>query len=233
MFAERWMYVPVAGFALVAGWACERIAREKLLPLVSAAVLTLAGLLGAARIQDWNSMERLARSSIRGYPNGAKVWNELGISLGERGLHEEAAEAFKRSVALEDDDPSAWKNDATALFNLGRYQESAASWRRVLALSRKDVGVLWKGLGQAELAAGERAAAAEHLEKARTLLPNDGEIAADLSRLSGTAGEETLRAKYEAAVRLEMQGLHAEAARLPNPGLTRMPLVYVFLPHDP
>jgi tetratricopeptide (TPR) repeat protein len=176
VFAERFLYVPVAGLSLLLAWTLERLVRDapgrRRVAVVGLAGLLLTfGTLAARRVADWSSEERLARSSLRVYPDGAEVWRGLGLVLGSSGDDEQALAAFERSLGIEPRAPQTLQAYATALVNLGRYDEGADAWRRCIEATPGEAGVLWLGLGQAELLAGEAITAHEALERANALLP--------------------------------------------------------------
>lgn len=177
LFAERLLYLPLAGLALGAGWAGGRWAAAGRLPRygkpVLAAVLLLFGGLAARRVEAWDSEETLARSSLASYPGGSEVWEHLGAGLGAQGRHEEAVETYERSLAINPDHPRSWKHYADTLMALGRYDDAARAWRRALDLSPPDLGLLWRGFGEAELRAGRGEQAARALARAHELMPAD------------------------------------------------------------
>ncbi len=205
LFAERYLYVPMTGFVLLVAWALDRAVPRRVVPTrvalgVVAAVLLVAGGLTVARVEQWSSDERLARSSLAAYPRGSEVWRDLGLAVGGHGRHDEALAAFERSLELEPEAPQTWKAYATALVNLGRYDEGTRAWRRCIELTG-DVGSLWLGLGQAELFAGEVSSARESLGRARALMPGNPDVAAWYGR-----------ALHEQALQLERAGRYGEAA---------------------
>ena len=86
--------------------------------------------------------------------------NRLGISLRAQGRLEEAAQAFERGAAAQDDVPELHLNLAETLTKLQRYDAARASYDRVLEL-RDDVNAHW-ALYELEQMQGNRAAALDH-----------------------------------------------------------------------
>lgn len=76
VFAERFLYLPVAGLALLAAFALARACVKpgpRRVGLVGLGLVLAAGVaVGAKRVPDWGSDERLARSSIEAYPGGSR-----------------------------------------------------------------------------------------------------------------------------------------------------------------
>ena len=207
LFAEHFLYVPVAGLVLVIAWALDRWIRtpaRRCIALVGLGVtLVVFGAMTAVRVEDWASDEKLARSSLEAYPNGSEVWRDLGLIVGLEGRHEEALEAFERSLRIEPDAPQTWKAYATALINLGRHEEGAKAWRRCVELTPGEIGPLWKGLGQAELLAGRLEAARDALSRAHGLMPGDLETASLYGEaLLGSARRQLGAGNTEDAIRL-------------------------------
>jgi hypothetical protein len=189
VFAERYLYVPLAGFALFAAWLLERVAvRLPLLRPVVVGALALAlvacFVLAADRVGDWSSDERLARSSLEVYPGGSEVWRDLGLAVGREGRHAEALAAFERAVELEPRAPQTWKAYATALVNLGQYEEGARAWRECIERTPGETPpALWRGLGEAllygaraQVDAGDPAEALRLVGEIEALGHADGEI---------------------------------------------------------
>jgi protein O-mannosyl-transferase len=204
LFAERWLYLPLAGFAILVGWILERVPGRvpwrRAAWTVSASALVLLAGITAVRVQDWGSPGNLAESALRGYPLTAKVWHELGISREQSGRTAEAADAFRRSLDLDPSDPRVWMSYANALVRLGRQRESAEAWRRLIALAPSDAGIrsrLSEGLFARGLAASRSGATDEARSWFREALSTDPEI---------------LRRRHESAVRFEGAKHYAEAA---------------------
>jgi tetratricopeptide (TPR) repeat protein len=239
LFAERWLYLPLAGFAILVGWILERVPgrapwRRAAWTVSVSALVLLAGIT-AVRVHDWGSPGRLAESALRYYPRTAKVWHELGISREQSGRTAEAADAFRRSLDLDPSNPRVFMSYANVLTRLGRHRESAEAWRRLIALAPKEIAALWTGLGEAELAAGDLDEATRALSKAHELAPSDAGVGSRLADClfargltasrSGATNEarswfrealstnpEILRRRHESAVRLESAKRYGEAA---------------------
>ena len=182
-FAERWLYLPVAGAALLLAPALGGLARRapRAFPVIGAVVLVLAA--GTAlRVEDWSSRERLARATLRWYPDASLPWLELGLVQAARGETAAAAASFRRSLAVVPERAFAWQQYATAEMKLGDFQRALAAWRSALDLSPPDLGPLWRGLGTAQLATGRSEEAVRSLQTAHRLMPDDPHTRALLAR---------------------------------------------------
>ncbi len=218
LFAERFFYLPVAGFALLVTGELARLVRTnggRRAALVALGVVSVvfAGMT-ALRVQDWSSPESIARAGVRAYPRASGAWLELGLALAARGEDAEAAEAFEKSLEECPQSPFTWKNYAVALMRLGRYEESVAAWRRCLEMSPPDLAPLWRGLGKAELLAGHPDRAVRALGRAYQLRRRDAERQQD-PRVKAVLEREAdeLRVIYQQALlRLAQQRLREARA---------------------
>ena len=183
LFAERFFYLPLAGVVLMLAPALGFLFRRlpRLVPAAALVALALAALT-VLRVEEWSSIERLARSSIRWYPDGSGAWSELGLAQGAKGNHEAAAAAFEKALETSPDKPFIWRQYAVSLMRLGRFDEAIAAWRRTLDLSPPDLAPLWRGLGTAQLAAGRIEEAVRSLQTARRLMPDDPLTRTQLAR---------------------------------------------------
>lgn len=177
VFAERFLYIPTAGLALAAGWLLPRIAaraasRGLVAPALAIVLVTLAALT-VQRTSDWRSMERLARSSLASYPNGAEVWKQLGVALLRDGRDDEALAAVERAIELNPRDAQAYSVHADVLEREKRYGDAAAALRKVVDLAPGEPGVVLRDLGRVELLAGRAGDAIEPLSRAREAMPAD------------------------------------------------------------
>jgi tetratricopeptide (TPR) repeat protein len=205
--AERFLYLPSVGFALLFGhWAAHFAVRLRR-AAVFAAVLVLG--LGAAatiaRSRIWKDNATLYADIARTTPRSALAHSNLGLEHLRAGRHDEAAAAFERATSLQPDFALAWTNLGLARRAQGRAGEALAAFERAAALAPDHPGVLMN-LGNEYRRAGRPADAAAVLERAargaaasadlRFLL---GTTYADLGRLDDAA------AALEEAVRLRPQ----------------------------
>jgi tetratricopeptide (TPR) repeat protein len=176
------------------------------------------------RVGQWSSVESLARSSLRHYPNAPNVIFELGLTLGSQGRHEDAQKEFERSLALQENRPQVWTAYALSLVAQSKDAQAVDAWRRALALSPPDLGVLWRGLGDSALRSGQVDEAVRALTRARELLPQDPEIPILLANGMLRLGQGRLAAgRPDEAVDLALRA--TQAADLPAEGLLLAGLV--------
>lgn len=216
LFAERFLYVPLAALSLAVAWALERWAltaraRGRAV-IVLSLVLALFAWMTYDRVGDWASMERLARSSLASYPNGSDVWKQLGVALVRDARPAEAIGALERALTINPRDAQAWTVYADALRALQRYEEGSVAIGRAIDLAPAPAGVLLREAGQLRLLAGHAAEAVPPLQQAHELMP------ADARSLYYLAQAHLLAGSPEAAVRALERG---EAAMRTDPDSLR------------
>lgn len=100
--ADRVMFLPSLGYAIIFGWLIDLIARrQRTAALVLLTVVTLAlGVRSAVRSLDWKSSETLVRTTVRDNPGAAPAWSYLAAIHRDAGRNEEAMEGFRRASEL-------------------------------------------------------------------------------------------------------------------------------------
>lgn len=97
LMAERWLYLPAAGFAAALAWFLRGKPRRLQFLLV------FWGLLGLVRARDWNDEVSLWTSLERVYPASAKAVEGRGEALYRAGRTAEAEAAFRKGLDLRGD----------------------------------------------------------------------------------------------------------------------------------
>ena len=98
----------------------------------------------------------------------------LGISLAKLGMHEQAAVAFRRCLAIDGEFIPAKRRLAEAAFETNDLQASLNTFRELLQAAPDDPRILY-GAGRAAAAAGDADAAMAHLTRAVKLTPVYGD----------------------------------------------------------
>jgi tetratricopeptide (TPR) repeat protein len=101
---------------------------------------------------------------------------EKGVTLMAEDEDEAALEAFDAMVAHAPDFAEGWNKRATVEFLLGAYNASMADIARTLKLEPQHFGAL-AGLGQVELALGNKTAALAAFDQALAIDPYLGDVA--------------------------------------------------------
>lgn len=210
LFAERFLYLPAAGFVVFVAWALARAARnarsQRIAWIGVAVVVALFAARTAFRVEDWGSNEALARAAVRAHPRSAMAHHELGMMLALRGDFDAAAQHVRVSLDAQDSRPVVWKNYALVLDRLGRREDAVTAWRR--AVDGTPAGLAaspeWlRGLAAAEMAAGRSEEAISTLIRARQEHPRNPHFPGLLES-----------AFFDAIETHRAAGRHSEAARL-------------------
>ncbi len=232
LYAERFLYLPLAGFVLGVSWLLTRYATGaagvRAGRIITTGIVLVFLVLTMNRVGDWRSTEALAQASLRWYPDNARAWYEIGLAHAKRAQdleskgqaeaakaeHAAAAEAIRKSLAVESRQPRIWRSLALAEKRLGHFGESAKAYREAIRTAPVDLGILYAGLGEAELEDGQFEAALRSLAKARELMPQEPGVAALQARaLVRLAQKRMLEGRAEEAIELAQRGIDSGALR--------------------
>lgn len=213
--AEHWLYVPLMGLALVAGFGVDRLARaagaRAAWGLLAVAVLTL-GALTMRRNLDWRDNRTLYTSLLPLAPESLRVRINLAESLQSAGETARARALYEQVVREHPADPAS----ADAFNNLGNIERAAgdadaalAAFDRALALRPAHVGAR-NGRALALQQLGRVDEAERELEAALAIAPDVATTHSNLGNLLFRRDEvDRARDEYETAVRLDPA--HADA----------------------
>jgi tetratricopeptide (TPR) repeat protein len=197
--AERFLYLPSAAFALLAGWAgwalLARMATRPARLLAGAGLgLLLAGafVLTLHRNEDWRDAERLFGRMTEASPRSWLPPVNLGYVHLWRGELPRAASEFQRALTLRPDLPPALMGLAIVESRLGRHPEAIRVGER--ARSLEPASEIW------------------HLQLA-AIYGNSGNHAAAASLFAEAARRNPRRVetRYQLALALHQSGRTAEA----------------------
>ena len=162
VFAERYLYLPSAGFCWIAGWAWDWLAvKQPQLARISAAVVLFAGALHVvARNRDWRDDFTLLQVTVRQAPDSGFIQDALAAVYVERDAFDKALEHERLAVQYEPDRPVYRKKLGYIL--LGKDPRAAvAEFEKVMALqpgvaaSHFDLGLAFEAAGDAKQALDE------------------------------------------------------------------------------
>ncbi len=183
-FAERYLYLPVCGLALIVALvvAAVRAARPGWTPVLTALLAGLVGLGGLATVRRnavWRSDLALWTDTVRKSPDSAFARNELGISLAEAGRMEDAVEEYRAALRLRPDFARALNNLGTAHAALGRGDEAIAAYAAAIR-SDPRFARAHNNLGMSYARAGQLDRAVEEYRAALSLDPGSVEVLLNL-----------------------------------------------------
>jgi tetratricopeptide (TPR) repeat protein len=100
LMAERFLYTPAFGFALLAGIAWAAISRADLRRLVAAGVVTAAAILCIAHNYIWQDTLTFHRNAVQAIPNNARARLGYGFALLRLNKTEEAKAEFEAGLRI-------------------------------------------------------------------------------------------------------------------------------------
>ena len=192
-FAERFLYLPSAGLAVLALAApgVRAAARPRVTATLAAALAAVALLSAAFSVAEsstWHDEESLARALVARSPRYADGFVGLAHVHEQQGRLDEAAELLARAIAIDPTLEGAHMKLGMVRGRQQRWEESIASFRRALEL-RPDYPDALANLGQTFLMMRRPLDAIAPLERAVALRPGFAAAWIVLGQARGTAGD--------------------------------------------
>jgi protein O-mannosyl-transferase len=175
IMAERLLYLPSAGVAILAGaWAARLPAvaggRARVAQVAFAVLLILCGVLSVTRLLDWKDERTLFRTAVAAQPQSARAQFNYGAASEGAGDDATAERAYETALAIWPDFADAHYNLAGLLARRTRWDDAVAHYREALRLVPANVAGL-VNLGATLTRAGRPADAIDPLERATALEP--------------------------------------------------------------
>jgi len=145
-FADRYLYFPSAGFALIAGSlvTIERMngdALRKSLISCLAALLVVYSVGTVNRNRVWHDEQSLWTDSLQKSPDSAIVQDYMGTVLDSIGDQDGAIQAYMKAIALNPKFASAYNNLGTVYSRKGNTDNAVQAFSKALALEPKSASV--------------------------------------------------------------------------------------------
>lgn len=138
VIADRYMYMPYIGLAMVLFFAATRIAQKARIPALK---YVLLGLYSAAtmfqlhnRLPDWRDTPSIFTDLTEKNVPSQVAFNNLGNYYHEKGVIRKAEQLFDQSLDLDPDYVDALNNRGSLLLNSGRLEEAERDFRRVIEM---------------------------------------------------------------------------------------------------
>lgn len=180
VFAERYLYVPSAGLALLVGGFAARVLESGRTSLVRAAAGSLAVVVALGGLATWNR-SRVWRDSVSLWtdvvmrsPASAPAQEYLCSALYMAGRHEEAAARCRQALHLDESRVDARINLGNALAVLGDLNGALANLDEALRRRPNSVEA-WTTRGLVRMAQGASDDALRCYARALEIDPNDAE----------------------------------------------------------
>ncbi|MFW5989157.1 MAG: tetratricopeptide repeat protein, partial [Desulfosudaceae bacterium] len=167
--AEQRLYIPSLGFCLLLALGIQRLFliknryfRIKEVPWIPYAAILIIGLFySVTTVQRnfvWHDWLTLFSDSVAASPGSARVRNNFGLALAEKGLYEQARRQFEAALQLCPDFTEARNNLGTACLDQGKVDEAITHFQASLgldpeyAMAHKNLGVAWREKGDVDKA---------------------------------------------------------------------------------
>jgi tetratricopeptide (TPR) repeat protein len=217
--ADRYLYLPLIGLAIMVAWGGMEIARRRRAASRAVAFLAVASLIALAvasrqQLAYWRDSEALYRRAIAVTRANYVAHYGLAGVLAERGELAEARDQLVAAIAANPGWTLAYERIAQLEMHRGNAQGAREVLARLLELRPGDA-TLHAGLADLALRAGDPATAVRHYEEARRLRPGWLEPTHQLAWLRATHPDPTLRDPPEA---LSLAEQVAARSRVRDPG---------------
>lgn len=203
LMAERYLYLPMAGLSVAVGEAVFGTRSQSgrvpgcVKGILYGLVVAMFSLLTVTRTSHWTSDYALWSAALKVRPRNVTVMNNLGKGYSRaallesgparRGLLLKGISQWKRAAELDEEQGMPYLNVATTYAMLGEHEMAALHYERALArlgagLARRDAFIR---LAKSRLALGDRAGAANALERALREWPQDEDLRRRLGAVRG------------------------------------------------
>lgn len=190
-FAERYLYLPSVGFAIVMALLCSRaysmIPNKNVVTGVVIALLAVFGVATVGRNAVWKDEFSLWTDTVRKSPESAVSREYLGYALYERGQVEEAIECYLMALQLKPDYEDAHINLGIAYAARGRIDEAIDHYMKALRIQPNSVEG-HSNLGLAYAAKGWSDRAMEQYQIALSINPYFAKAYHNLGAVYGNEG---------------------------------------------
>jgi superkiller protein 3 len=163
----------------------------------------------AERAENYVEFENVMRKGIQLYPNEARFYYGLGITLQRAGKLEEAIADYRKAIELDPKYATAYYNLGVVLSDLGKKEEAITAYRKAIEFDPKDaaayhnLGNRLSELGKKEEAIAAYRKAIELDPKYATAYYNLGVVLSDLGK------KEEAIAAYRKAIELDPKDVKA------------------------
>ncbi len=138
IFAERYLYLPSIGFALVMAAGTEWGIRKRTFRTATLAILLVFLLSALALTQlrnlDWRSPVSLWEKTVKQVPDHPLVWNNLGLAYAQKAEFGKAVPVFEKTIQLN-------PNEAKAYYNLGLVYAAQKDFTTAVPLISKAINL--------------------------------------------------------------------------------------------
>ncbi len=182
--ADRYMYVPQVGLALVVVWAIADYieAHPGLKQAAAAAALVIMIVFAAGtwhQIGFWSDSRMLFQHTLAVTERNAVIQNNLGVILARADDWTGAVSQYQQALAINPEYPEAHANFGHALLRSGKFEEARAHLLEAVRL-KPDLAIALADLGLLDAAAGNFPDAIWHLDESLRISPDNSETHSNL-----------------------------------------------------
>lgn len=163
LVAERYMYIPSAGFCLLLAAIAKNgvktfaLRRGSSFATSSALIVLVIG--GFYSIQTisysyiWSDRLRFWNYALKVNPDSSKYYNNRGMAYNDKGKYKEAIEDFSRSIERSPLKGITYSNRGNAYLYLGRYEEAIKDYEKSIKLdptyaeASYNLGIAYQSIG--------------------------------------------------------------------------------------
>ncbi len=192
VFAERYLYLPSAGYAIILALLLTRIRlsvsyKNTILAIVFFVLIVSYSAGTIVRNTAWKNSFTLWTDTVRKAPDSAVAHKYLGFALYTDGRLDEAIEQYKAAVGLDPNNEDVHLNLGAAYYVKGWTDQAMTEYQTVLMLNPNN-SVAHCNLGDAFLADGLIDDAVEHYQIAIEINPGFAAAYNGLGRAFGSKG---------------------------------------------
>jgi tetratricopeptide (TPR) repeat protein len=171
VLAERFLYFPSLGYALLLSLACGEAVKRRI-PVTAALSVFLVACAArtVARTLDWKDELTLFRKTVEVSGDNARAHASLGTSLYQRERYEEAVAEFRRATEINPAYAPGWNGLARSTGKLGRVQDAVGYAQTAVELDPNNA-LYFHNLGVLRFQALDYGAAAASFRRALELRP--------------------------------------------------------------
>ncbi|MGA3066977.1 MAG: tetratricopeptide repeat protein [Tepidisphaeraceae bacterium] len=190
--ADQWMYVPMLGLlalftaAAATAWRRQRPPARYLAALAAAAVFLFLALSTWKLNRLFADQALLWRDNIEKNPDAWAAYNNLGVTLAERGQVDEAIPILREAIRRKADYADAYGNLGNELVVKKQFDEAMMDYRRAIMLN-PHLGETQKYLAELYLREGDKREAIEHWKAALADHPDEVDVLNNLAWVLATA----------------------------------------------
>ncbi|MBI3599351.1 MAG: tetratricopeptide repeat protein [Nitrospinae bacterium] len=214
--AERYQYLPIAGFAIALGMVIHKAAHSDASPYLRGGWVGLSLLIIITALYSTGTIKRnyiwkdgysLWTDTIKKSPNGYLPNNNIGVEYFKNNLFDKAEKHFNQAIKLKPEFVEAYYNLGLVLAIQGRIEEAIVRFNEAIKL-KPDYSEAHQNLGVALESQGKLEKAFEHYNEAVKFKPNNVEALNNLALLIirqekfGAAGADRAVQLAEQACRL-------------------------------